>query len=99
LADAAGDSYWSRGGVDPVSQPVTQTAFARELWRLLGTASFPTTAAGYRALRRWLRSFGPLSAVGVEGTGGYGYALAGVLADAGLEVAPLPVRMGAVAGR
>jgi transposase len=49
-------------------------------------ASFPTTAAGYRALLRWLRSFGPVSAVGVEGTGSYGSALAAVLADAGLEV-------------
>ena len=36
---------------------------------LLGTASFPTTAAGYGALLAWLRGHGEISSVGVEGTG------------------------------
>ena len=73
------------GGVD-THLDVHVAAAVDHLGGLLGTASFPTTAAGYRALLRWLRSFGPVSAVGVEGTGSYGSALAGVLADAGLEV-------------
>lgn len=37
--------------------------------RVLGSASFTTTAAGYRQLSEWLSSFGPLAAVGVEATG------------------------------
>jgi transposase len=42
---------------------------------LLGVESFPTTATGYRALLRWLESFGTLELVGVEGTGSYGAGL------------------------
>ncbi len=41
---------------------------------LLGVESFPTTAP-YRALRRWLESFGTVELVGVEGTGSYGAGL------------------------
>jgi transposase len=39
---------------------------------VLGTESFSTTRAGYRALLRWMRSFGDLRRVGIEGTGSYG---------------------------
>jgi transposase len=53
---------------------------------LLGTASFPTTAAGYRQLLGWLRDFGALGPVGVEGTGSYGAALARHLAGEGVQV-------------
>src|SRR3974390_556251 len=42
---------------------------------LLGVESFPTATAGYRALLRWLESFGTLELVGVEGTGSYGAGL------------------------
>jgi transposase len=38
----------------------------------LATESFSTTRAGYRAVVRWLRSFGDVRVVGVEGTGSYG---------------------------
>lgn len=41
----------------------------------LGTATFPATTAGYTALLAWLHGFGPLTAVGVEGTGSYGAGL------------------------
>ena len=41
----------------------------------LGTRRFPTTTTGYTALLAWLRGFGPLAAVGVEGTGSYGAGL------------------------
>ena len=36
--------------------------------RLLGTCTFPTTAAGYAALLRWTASFGVPVRLGVEGT-------------------------------
>lgn len=43
---------------------------------VLGTAQFPTTTAGYRRLVAWMRTFGELDRVGVEGTGTYGVSLA-----------------------
>jgi transposase len=52
----------------------------------LGMREFPTTAAGYRALHRWLESFGTVVRVGVEGTGSYGAGLARYLATQGVEV-------------
>jgi len=53
---------------------------------LLGTASFSTTIVGYAALVAWLRSFGEIASVGVEGTGSYCTALARHLADRGVTV-------------
>jgi len=53
---------------------------------LLGTASFPTTMAGYTSLLAWLLSFGELTLVGVEGTGSYGAALARHLTSHGVKV-------------
>ena len=41
----------------------------------IADAEFPTTPAGERQLLDWLRSFGRLNAVGVEGTGSYGTGL------------------------
>ncbi len=35
----------------------------------LGIESFPTTLAGYRELLAWLRRFGEVARIGVEGTG------------------------------
>jgi transposase len=51
---------------------------------LLGTQSFPASLEGYRALVSWLRGFGPVSTVGVEGTGSYGAGLARHLASEGI---------------
>ena len=42
---------------------------------VLATAEFPTTAAGYRRLLAWMRTFGELDQVGIEGTGTYGVSL------------------------
>jgi transposase len=53
---------------------------------VLGTESFSTTRAGYRALLRWMRSFGDLRRVGIEGTGSYGAGLTRHLAEADVEV-------------
>jgi transposase len=49
-------------------------------------AEFPATAAGYVLLLGWLRSFGRLIAVGVEGTGAYGAAVTRHLMAQGVRV-------------
>ena len=52
----------------------------------LGLRSFATTAAGHRALLGWLRAFGAVERVGVEGTGSYGAGLARFLHAEGVTV-------------
>jgi transposase len=52
----------------------------------LATLSFSTTRAGYRALTRWMRSFGDIAGIGIEGTGGYGAGICRHLTDSGTEV-------------
>ncbi|MYA83431.1 MAG: IS110 family transposase, partial [Acidimicrobiales bacterium] len=56
------------------------------LGRVLGTEAFPATSAGYRLTHRWLASFGPVAAVGVESTGSYGAALTRALVEQGCRV-------------
>lgn len=68
------------GGVD-THLDIHMAAAVNHLGGVLGTKSFSTTAAGYRRLLGWLGSFGPVHAVGVEGTGSYGSALAQHLAE------------------
>lgn len=53
---------------------------------LLGVCSFPTTDDGYRQLLAWMREFGPLQTVGVEGSGAYGAALTRYLRAAAVTV-------------
>ena len=53
---------------------------------LLGVEQFPTTAAGNKALLGWLKTFGTIVTVGVEGTGSYGAPLARHLRRAGVAV-------------
>jgi len=53
---------------------------------VLATQSFSTTRAGYRALVRWMRTFGDVRQVGIEGTGSYGAGVTRHLHDAGIEV-------------
>jgi transposase len=57
------------------------------LGALLGSQSFPATAAGYRQLLAWALAFGPVNRAGVECTGSYGAALARHLRTAGVAVA------------
>lgn len=73
------------GGVDTHGW-VHVAAAVDQLGRVLGTRSFPASAAGYRELGEWLVGFGTLVAVGVEGTGSYGAGLARALAEAGIVV-------------
>jgi len=63
------------GGVD-THKHVHVAAACDPLGRVLATAEFPTTTAGFKALLRFLRSGGQLAAVGVEGTGCWGGGLA-----------------------
>lgn len=73
------------GGVD-THQDTHTAAVIDPVGRVLGTEQFPATAAGYRALLSWMRRFGCLGRVGVEGTGVYGAGLARLLHDEGVEV-------------
>jgi transposase len=73
------------GGVDTHAD-VHVAAACDQLGAVLGTQAFPTTVAGYRQLLRWLRGFGDLSVVGIEGTGSYGVGLTRFLLEAGVEL-------------
>jgi transposase len=61
-------------GVD-THKDIHVAAIITTLGAELADAIFPTTAAGYRRLLAWARSFGVLHRAGVEGTGSYGAAL------------------------
>ena len=73
------------GGID-THKDVHAAAAISETGRLLGTTEFPTTPAGYRQLLAWLRSFGPIERVGIEGTGSYGAGLSRYLRSKDVEV-------------
>src|SRR3954451_7808639 len=53
---------------------------------VLGTRSFSTTRAGYRAMLAWIGEFGELARIGIEGTGSYGAGLTRHLAKAGVTI-------------
>ena len=73
------------GGVDThLDEHVA--AVIDELGGLLGVARFPVTLAGYRRLVGWMRGFGAVERVGVEGTGSYGAGLARYLSRSGIAV-------------
>jgi transposase len=73
------------GGVD--THKDTHVAAGKDgLGRVLGTRAFPATSAGFAALLTWLAGFGPVVAVGVEGTGSYGAGLARYLTKQGITV-------------
>ncbi len=55
----------------------------------LGVRPFPATQAGHRALLAWLRGFGTVERVGVEGTGSYGAGLTRFLHAEGVTVVEL----------
>jgi transposase len=74
------------GGVD-THRDTHHAVALDERGRLLGDASFGTDPSGLRALLEWLRGFGVLTAVGVEGTGTYGGELTRLLQAQGVPVA------------
>jgi transposase len=79
------DSRVVVGGID-THKDLHVAAVVDTAETVLGTGTFPTTRAGYRALVRWMRAFGEVRRVGVEGTGSYGAGISRHLADAGIEV-------------
>lgn len=72
-------------GVD-THQDTHTAAVVDTAGRLLGHQVFSATGAGYAALLGWLRTFGVLVVVGVEGTGAYGAGLARHLHDQGVAM-------------
>jgi transposase len=62
------------GGVDTHKDAHVVAAIS-ERGTLLGTASFPSNSTGYGQLLAWLRDFGTVTSVGIEGTGSYGAGL------------------------
>jgi len=73
------------GGVD-THRDLHVVCALDELGAQLGVESFPTTPAGYRQALRWLRTFGQVERIGVEGTGSYGAGLTHHLQTQGVEV-------------
>ena len=74
------------GGVDTHLE-LNVAAAVDHIGGLLGVAEFPTTSSGHKELLAWLKAFGPLAKVGIEGTSSYGAGLARSLRRAGIEVA------------
>ena len=73
------------GGVD--THKDTHTAAVLDACgRMLGHHQFPATPPGYALLLEWLRCYGELDKVGIEGTGAYGAGLALHLRVAGVEL-------------
>jgi transposase len=73
------------GGVDTHAD-VHVAAACDQLGAVLATQAFPTTAAGYRQLLSWLRTFGEVTTVGIEGTGSYGVGLTRFLLEQGIDL-------------
>jgi transposase len=73
------------GGVD--THAGTHVAAALDgIGGLLGVSEFSATPAGYAQLLGWLRGFGAVCLVGIEGTGSYGAGLARHMTAAGIRV-------------
>jgi transposase len=61
-------------------------AVVDEVGRTLATREFSTDPGGYQQLLNWVRGYGELDRVGVEGTGSYGAGLTRFLLQAGVRV-------------
>lgn len=73
------------GGVD-THKDFHVAAALDQMGRLLGTEQFPARVVGYRQLEAWLRSFGELAVVGIEGTGSWGAGISRFLRRQSVEV-------------
>ena len=85
LFTTTADNIQIIGGVD-THQDLHTAAVVSHDGTVLGTESFSTTRAGYRAMLRWFRSHGELLRVGVESTGTYGAGITRHLALSGIPV-------------
>jgi transposase len=73
------------GGVDTHGRS-HHAAVVDQVGRVLGDQQSPATAVGYQAVLAWLRLFGRVAKVGVEGTGTYGAGLARYLTAEGIDL-------------
>ncbi|MEV1132206.1 IS110 family transposase [Agromyces sp. NPDC049794] len=73
------------GGVDTHGK-THHAAAVDQAGRILGDQEFPATTAGYQQLLVWLRGFGRVIKIGVEGTGTYGAGLARYLTARGVAL-------------
>jgi transposase len=71
------------GGID-THKDTHAVAAITATGQFLGAAQFNTSATGYRDLLAWLRDFGVLLRIGVEGTGSYGAGLSRYLRSEGV---------------
>ena len=85
MATTTADNIQIIGGVD-THQDLHTAAVVSHDGTVLGTESFSTTRAGYRAMLRWFRSHGELLRVGVESTGTYGAGITRHLALSSIPV-------------
>lgn len=74
------------GGVDTHDDVHVAAVVDSSIGTELGTASFPTTPAGYAALLAWLQDHGLVDRIGVGSTGSWGAGLTRHLTAAGAEV-------------
>lgn len=74
------------GGVDTHGATHHGAALDAATGKLLGDREFPATAKGYQQLLVFLRGYGTVLKVGVEGTGSYGAGLFRHLDNSGVEV-------------
>lgn len=73
------------GGVD-THKDFHVAAALDQMGKLLGVEQFPASGDGFRRLEAWLRCFGEVSVVGVEGTGSWGAGLSRSLCRSGIDV-------------
>lgn len=74
------------GGVDTHGRSHHAAVLDAATGKLLGDREFCATTGGYDQLLRWLRSFGVVVKVGVEGTGSYGAGLVRYLSASAVTV-------------
>jgi transposase len=85
MTTMADDARVVTGGVD-THKDTHVAVVLDDVGRILDTRMVPATISGYRQLLCWLRSFGALARVGVEGTGSWGAGLGRFLEAEGVEV-------------
>ncbi len=73
-------------GIDTHKDTHTTAVALDVLGARLGTMTAPVSRDGYRRIEAWARSFGPVRAFGIEGTGSYGAGLSRALREAGHRV-------------
>ena len=71
------------GGVD-THKDLHVAAAVNEQDQVLGTATFPATRHGYKAMLAWMRSFGEVTRIGIECSGTYGAGLLRYLQQANI---------------